>query len=1133
MSHWPTDLAADLQRRYVFERELGRGGMGAVYLARDLRHDRPVALKILLPELAAGSGAERFEREIRFAARLQHPHILTVLDSGISGGGDSAVRQLWYTMPFVEGESLRDRLTRERRLPLDVALRITAEAARALDYAHQEGVIHRDVKPENILLTRDGTTLVTDFGVARGVERSVAGLTTTGSVMGTPAYMSPEQLDEQEVDARTDQYSLAAVLYEMLAGEPPFSGRSVHAIVAKRISDPTPSVRVRGAEVPASVDEAIRKAMAVEPAQRFASVAQFANALAEGQRGGAAGARRSWRRFGLPIAGVVAGLFFLGLGLRALRPPLRPSAPRPTPVIAVLPFDNLGDSADAYFADGVADEIRAKLAQVGGLEVIARGSSLEYRRTERPTAIARELGADYLLTGTVRWEKAAAGHRVRVLPELVDARSGQAARTRWVQQFDASLTDVFQVQADIAARVAGALGVVLADSTRRELRLRPTENLAAYDEFLKGEAAAQGMKADQAGLRRAIAFYERAVAFDSTFVHAWSQLSRARTSLYSNGVPSPELGEQARLAAERARTLRPNDPSVFLALGDYYGNVNPIDNERATAAFEEGLRLAPDNVDLLGAAAMTETGLGRWDGAPARLARASLLDPRSASAARRLAAVQIFLRNHAAADSAADRAIALSPTSPAMVSLKLLVAVARGDVDGARAVIRAAEGRIDPGALLAFFSSYQDLYWLLDERQQKQVLAAPPSAFDEDRGVWGLVMTQIYHDRGDHRRARAYADSARLALEDQVRAAPDDGQRRELLGLALAFLGRKADAVREGKRGAALMPISRDGYLGPYVQLQLARIYILTGEPDRALDQLEPLLSVPFYLTPAWLRNDPAFKPLRDRPRFRALVSGGTSVSADTVVVRSGELALRGLLWTPPGAGPFPGILFNHGSYTAGDTTTWNESAALGPIFAAHGYVLLVVFRRGVGLSADQGVADGDLMAKALATGSPELRNDVQLDLLQGEELNEAAAGLAALRTYPRVDPGRVGLAGHSFGGSLAVLLAARDTGVRATAVFGAAARSWSSSPALRALLLEAVHRGAPALFLHAANDYSVSSGKALAAEMQRLKRPHRLRIYPPVGRNAREGHNLIYRDMALWEADVFEFLDYYLLAGG
>jgi TolB-like protein/Flp pilus assembly protein TadD/predicted Ser/Thr protein kinase len=863
----PETVRQALAGRYAIERELGRGGMGVVYLARDLRHDRPVALKLLLPELAARSGAERFQREIQFAARLQHPHILTVLDSGTVGSDGSNSRQLWFTMPFIEGESLRERLDREGELPLEDALRITTEAARALEYAHQQGVIHRDIKPENILLTRDGTTLVTDFGIARAIGAD-EGLTQTGSPIGTPAYMSPEQTDEAEVDARADQYSLAAVLWEMLAGEPPFTGRSVHAIVAKRISEPTPSARARRAEIPAGMDDAIRQAMATDPAHRFASVAEFAQSLHSPRR---------HRRAPKGAVAVAAALLAAAAALFAW-PPRAPDGHPPdrgTPVIAVLPFENLGDSADAYFADGVADEIRAKLAQVAGLEVIARGSSIEYRRTSRrPTAIAEELGADYLLSGTVRWEKAAGGHRVRVLPELVDARSGQAPRTRWVQQFDASLTDVFQVQADIAGKVADALGVVLADSTRHRFGIGPTESLAAYDEFLKGEAAAQGMKADQAGLRRAIEFYERAVSLDSTFVHAWSQLSRTRTSLYSNGVPSPELGEQARLAAERARTLEPNNPAVYLALGDYYGNVNPIDNERAAAAFEEGLRLAPDNVDLLGAAAMTESSLGRWDGTGARLARASQLDPRSVSAARRLAAVNLFLRNHAAADSAADRAVALAPTSPATVSLKVLVAVARGDLDSARAVIRRAAQFIGPETLLPFFASYQDLYWVLDDEQQRRVLEAPPSAFDDDRGVWGMVPAQIYHDRGDRRRARAYADSARLAFEEQVRAAPDDGQRRVLLGLALAYLGRKAEAVREGERGVELMPISRDGYLGPYVQLQLARIHILNGDPEQALDQLEPLIRVPFYLTPAWLRLDPAFRPLRGNPRFRMLVEG-------------------------------------------------------------------------------------------------------------------------------------------------------------------------------------------------------------------------------------------------------------------
>src|SRR3989454_1835242 len=272
------DLLAQMQAalagRYSLERELGRGGMATVYLARDVKHDRPVALKVLHPELASTLGPERFQREIKLAARLQHPHILTVLDSGEAAG------QLWYTMPFVEGESLRERLTRERQLLLEDALRITREVADALGYAHGQGIIHRDIKPENILLSR-GHALVADFGLARALQ-SAAGerLTETGIAVGTPAYMSPEQATaERQVDARSDLYSLGCVLYEMLAGEPPYTGPSALAVIAKRFSEPIPHIRTVRENVPEAIEQAVSKALAKTPVDRYNSAAEFTEAL--------------------------------------------------------------------------------------------------------------------------------------------------------------------------------------------------------------------------------------------------------------------------------------------------------------------------------------------------------------------------------------------------------------------------------------------------------------------------------------------------------------------------------------------------------------------------------------------------------------------------------------------------------------------------------------------------------------------------------------------------------------------------------------------------------------------------------------------------------------------------------------
>ena len=583
------------------------------------------------------------------------------------------------------------------------------------------------------------------------------------------------------------------------------------------------------------------------------------------------------RRRRVPVAFATLALgFVLGFGILFAWRTHQGGDASGAQVLAVLPFENLGAAEDEYFADGMTDEVRGKLATLPGLEVIASQSSAEYKESAKSLEqIADELGAEYLVIGKVRWDKGTGGQsRVRVSPELVEVVSGRAPTTKWQAPFDAALTDVFQVQADIAAQVAAALDVALGAEAQQALAAEPTTNLTAYDAYLKGEDAWQGGAAnDPASLQRAIDFYEQAVALDSSFSPAWAQLARTHARYYVNGTPTSAGAARAKSAAERAVALAPGGAESQLALGDYHFNVGN-DPARALAAYGAGLRTSPDDAELLTATAPVEQSLGRWEEALAHLTRAQALDPRSVDTARRLARTLLWLRRYPEAAAAYDRALTLAPTNLTIIQSRAIVSLAQGDLAGARAVLRVAPAEVEPEALIAYMATYWDLGWVLDDAQQQLLLGLGPDAFGGDRGTWGLVLAQAYALRGDQPRAQIYADSARLAFEEQVRDVPDDAQRHVLLGLALAYLGDKADAVREGERGLALQPITRDAYLGAYYQHQLARIYILVGEPEKALDRLEPLLEIPYYLSPGWLRIDPNFDPLRTNPRFQRLTAG-------------------------------------------------------------------------------------------------------------------------------------------------------------------------------------------------------------------------------------------------------------------
>jgi serine/threonine-protein kinase len=541
--------------------------------------------------------------------------------------------------------------------------------------------------------------------------------------------------------------------------------------------------------------------------------------------------------------------------------------------IAVLPFQNLGDSTTEYFADGITDAVRGKLSALPGLQVIASSSSNEYKHTSKPLPdIARELGTDYLLIARIRWAKSADGaSRVEVSPELVEVTPGQPPTTKWQQPFEAGMTDVFRVQGEIAGQVASALNVALGSGQKETLSERPTRNLAAYDAFLKGDASQGLILLNPPTLRAAITYYEQAVALDSGFAEAWSRLARAHAGYYYNVTPSPTEAEAARRAAERAVALAPGQPASQQAMGLYHYLVR-ADNEKALGAFEDGLRLAPDNAELLTSAALAEQSLGRWDVAAKHLERARTLDPRSIPTARRVSTSLLRLRRYPEALAAADRGLAIAAANLDLIENKAMIHLAQGDLAGARDVIRGAPPEVEPTALVATFGLYWDLFWALEDSEQQLLLRLPLSVYDGDRGAWGIVVAQTYFVRGDRAKARIYADSSRLGTEETLRATPDDAQRHAFLGLALAYLGRKAEAMKEGERAVTLAPASRDGYIGPYLQHQLVRIYILVGEPEKALDQLEPLLKMPYYLSPGWLKIDPAFDPLRKNPRFQKLV---------------------------------------------------------------------------------------------------------------------------------------------------------------------------------------------------------------------------------------------------------------------
>ena len=569
-------LGTALAGRYTVERELGRGGMATVYLADDLKHRRQVAIKVLRPELGSMLGPDRFTREIRMAAGLTHPHILPLHDSGEADG------LLFYVMPYVRGESLRQKLSREKQLPIEETIAIVRQVASALDHAHAHGLIHRDIKPENILL-HEGEAMVTDFGIALAAGAAPGErLTATGLMVGTPEYMSPEQAaGERTLDPRSDVYSLGCVLYEMLAGEPPYTGPTAQSVIAKRFTDPVPAIRRLRPTVPPAVEQAIMKALARVPADRFTSAGALADALTT------------------PAAG----------------------QPR-SPSVAVLPFLNLSaDPENEFFTDGITEDVIAQLSKIRSLKVISRTSVMPFKKREQSL---REIGATLdvatLLEGSVR----RAGSRVRIVAQLIDAETD---RHLWAETYDRDLTDIFAIQTDVALQIAAALEAELSSEERRRIRKGPTDDVEAYQLYLLARHCL--VRWTQEGVDQALKHLEQAVARDPNYALAYAALAYTYTEIgvgVAGALPPEEAFERAKAAVGRALEIDSGLAEAHAVLG-HLKYVCDYDWAGAEEELKRAIELNPNSGDVYDIYGLMLSALERYDEAIQMQRRAHELDP--------------------------------------------------------------------------------------------------------------------------------------------------------------------------------------------------------------------------------------------------------------------------------------------------------------------------------------------------------------------------------------------------------------------------------------------------------------------------------------------------------------------------
>jgi serine/threonine protein kinase/tetratricopeptide (TPR) repeat protein len=852
---------------YELLEKIGSGGQGVVFRARQKSLNRIVALKVIaLGHWATESHLKRFRLEAKAAASLDHPCIVPIYEIGEREGS------CYFSMKFVEGGQLDEVIG---RAPMSIrrAAELVAKVARTVHYAHERAILHRDIKPGNILLDADGEPHLTDFGLARLVETEST-VTRTMEVLGTPSYMAPEEAAgrTKEITAATDVYGLGAVFYQLLTGHPPFAGGTTYETIRMVLETEPRKPRLWNPKVDVDLETVCLKCLEKDPQRRYPSAVALAEDIERWLRHEPIQARRTgmfkragkWARRNPAVAALVAVIITLAIAIGGMM--WRTLGEQvPASGLAVLPFENLSDDkSDTSFADGVQDDILTKLAKLADLKVISRTSVMQYRGERNTRRIGQVLRVSHVLEGSVR----RTGNNIHVNAQLIDARNDTHV---WAEQYDRGLNDVFAVQSEIAQTVATQLKSKVSTAEKAAIEARPTRDLEAYKLYLHAKdltlISTPDSPASFERMTQAVELLEKAVERDPNFALAYCLLTQTNLDLYWNDNRA-DTGRRARAEAalRAAQRIAPDAGETHLAQAFFYYH-GSRDYDHALEQLDIAARLLPNSADVFFASALIERRLGRWGEAVRHFARANELNPGDPLALSQMIVTKTLLRHYAEADQLAERATATFPeAADHFWNLKGRSALEQGDLKHAHA---AAEKAGNSFPALRFWVLYYEHNFAEAEAVILSIWQGKDIALARSFAGYSALAARA---AGATDRMRSYLLAWRQSFEPLLVGEPDPAT-LSWVGIIDAALGRNEQALAECRRAVELEPISRDAMEGAEFAKNLAVVYAWAGERDRAIEQLSALVKLPVGPTVGQLKFDPVWDTLRSDPRFAQIMA--------------------------------------------------------------------------------------------------------------------------------------------------------------------------------------------------------------------------------------------------------------------